>query len=143
MADKNVLKTEDIIAWAETIPLEELWSEIRKITGISELKFKHNICDSTSGVKIEFKTQNISDKIGCLGLIFKPVYIVSYDSNAYCYDNYYDDNGTHRFKFAFWVRVAFELGSYARPQCFLMAEYTDAKGWSFETGVNVQPLLLE
>lgn len=142
MADKNVLKTEDIIAWLENIPLEELWSEIGKITGI-QLAFKYNICDSTSGVKLEFDTQDISDEIGCLGLIFKPVYIVSYDSNAYCYDNYYDDNGTNRFKFAFWVRVAFELGNYARPQCFLMAEYTDAQGWSFETGKKAQPLLLE
>ena len=45
--------------WSETIPVEELFSEIRKVTGLDDLKFEHKIAsDRYDCPRLEFTSQD-------------------------------------------------------------------------------------
>lgn len=122
------MNTEQLIEWANNIPMEELWSELRRITGLSDLKFTSKVVERRGYVGIEFESQDLADKVGFLKLMFKEIIISQFNSKIY-----ESDDDDHRP--SYWGTASF---SYTHPSggsngcTFLTFWYDDRRGWRFE-----------
>lgn len=114
-----------LIEWAEQIPMEELFDEIRKLTGLTDLKFAHKVVESRGSVRILFESQDLVDKVGFLKLIFKEIAISQFNSEVKVKEGVP----------MYWGTADF---SYTHPdggtngKTFLTFWYDDKKGWQFD-----------
>lgn len=121
---------EEKIAWAEKIPMEELYAELRRLTGLTDLKFTSKVRESRGYVIIDFESQDLVDQIGFLKLIFKEIRISNFNSEV-VFKAYGDEEPT----FHYWGTANF---SYTHPdggtngKTFLTFWYDDRKGWTFD-----------
>lgn len=135
---------DNAILFANKIPFDELFDEIKKITDLPDLKFNLQIEDRRDArdlPKVTFTSQDISELSGFLKLMFKELYISNFSSQIKSYDdgkeeddyffgNSYEDTA----KFYYWCSVCF---SYKHPAggsngySFFNAEYYPEKGWEF------------
>ena len=125
------MTTEQLVAWAEKIPMEELYDILRKVTGISDLKFTSKVLEGNyNRVIIAFESQDLSDKIGFLNLIFKEIKIQQFNSEVSYSDN--DDFETTPY---YWGTVDFRWTSKSNGHnglTFMNIWYEDKKGWTYE-----------
>lgn len=119
------INIEEMKEWAEKVPMEELFSELRRITGLSDLKFTSRVVERNNSVRILFESQDLVDKVGFLKLMFKEITISQFNSEVIA------KNGEP----LFWGTADF---SYTHPdggsngKTFLTFWYDDKLGWKFE-----------
>ena len=124
------INTEEMREWAEKVPMEDLFSELRRITGLSDLKFTSRVVERNNSVRILFESQDLVDKVGFLKLMFEEIVISQFNS-AVVYDAYGDEEPAYHF----WGTANF---SYTHPSggsngcTFLAFCYDDRKGWTFD-----------
>ena len=78
----NKNNRQKLMEWASTIPMEELYSEIRRVTKISNLKFTSKIdermgADGNMLIRILFSSQELTDQIGFLNLLISQLNIAN------------------------------------------------------------------
>lgn len=112
--------------FAESIPMDELFSEIKRVTELPDLKFTYKIVESRTGMpRITFQSQDLVDKVGFLKLIFQELVISEFNSEIFSKDGEY----------IFWCTVTI---SYEHPdggsngKTFYMANYSKKRGWEFD-----------
>lgn len=141
--------------WANDIPMEELFAEIRKLTGLSDLKFSTKIKEGRNGgyPRIEFESQDLVEKVGFLKLMFASIVISQFNSeikwntrmdqesidnsrllNDREYKQQIDDEYYSNGYFSFWGTVSF---SYTHPGggsngCKFLTFWYDGNSWQFE-----------
>lgn len=119
------MTNDEIEAWAEQIPMEELYNYIRDLTGLDDLQFTTNIHrDRRTGYpRIEFSSEDLVDKVGFLSLMFESIQITQFNSSISVKD---DD-------IQYWGTACF---SYQHPSggsngyTFCMFRF-DGSEWSF------------
>lgn len=121
---------EQMKEWAENIPLDDLWNEIRRITELLDLKFTSKVIERNGSVRIAFSSQDLVEKVSFLKLMFREIVISEFNSNV-IFKAYGDEEPA----FHYWGTASF---SYTHPSggsngCnFLSFWYDDRKGWTFE-----------
>lgn len=121
---------EEMKEWAEKVPMEELFSELRRITGLPDLKFTSRVVERNNSVRILFESQDLVDKVGFLKLMFKEIVISQFNSEV-VYKAYEGEEPAYHF----WGTADF---SYTHPSggsngcTFLTFWYDDRKGWTFD-----------
>jgi hypothetical protein len=116
----------ELMSWAETIPMDELWDKIRDVTGMQDLDFDYEVYESRGYVRIRFKSQNLADRAGFLRVMFKDLYIEEFNSEVYYKKEDHQP--------AFWGSASF---AYRHPDggsngyTFLRFWYDDTNGWQF------------
>jgi hypothetical protein len=115
--------------WLNNVPLDELFVEIRKRTGIRELRFTSEMKSNWRHENyISIKSNDIADKTGFLQLMFRTLFITSELSVS----QGDIDNGEP--EFSLWGTVGFK---YKHPDMggngynFLRCWYDDINGWQF------------
>ena len=120
------MDTEQLKEWAENIPIDDLFDEIRRRTGLSDLKFTHKVVERRGYIRIQFESQDLVDKVGFLKLLFKSIIISQFDSEV----KYIEESN----KLFWWGTADF---SYSHPDggsnghTFLSFRYDDKGGWTF------------
>ena len=121
--------------WSETIPVEELFSEIRKVTGLDDLKFEHKIAsDRYDCPRLEFTSQDLAEKTGFLKLMFKELYIANFNSEIY--EDYDKETYEYFGTFHLWGTVSFSYthpGGGSNGKTFMTFWYDDRQGWKFDS----------
>lgn len=113
-------------SWAENIPMEGLWEELRRITGLFDLKFTSRVEERNNYLRVTYQSQDLVDKVDFLKLLFSEIYIENFNSNII-----ESEDG----KFKYWGTASFR---YKHPDggrngySFLEMWYSDDKGWEFE-----------
>jgi len=111
--------------FAESIPMNELFEELKKVTGINDLKFTYKITGSRNGMpRISFQSQDLVDKVGFLKLIFAEIHISEFNSEILYRDN----------DFIFWCTVDFHYnhpGGGSNGKTFYTARYKN-NCWEYE-----------
>lgn len=126
-ASHNTSSDEDLMAFGNTVPMEELFDKIREVTGIPGLEFSYNIRKYPygNGIGITFESQDIADQSGFLNLMFKTLQIGSSNNQLFL-----DDDGVY----TYWciVDFSYNLQSGGRNGAdFMKAWYTENSGWVF------------
>lgn len=125
------MNIEQVIEWAESVPMDELYNELRRLTGLSDLKFTSKVVNRNNSIRILFESQDLIDKVGFLKLMFKEIKITQFNSEV-VYKTAEDDTEY----LLFWGTVDF---SYTHPSggsngcTFLTFWYDDIHGWRFES----------
>ena len=125
------MNIEELKEWAENIPLEDLWTELRRLTGLADLKFTSNIIERNSVVRINFKSQDLAEKVGFLKLMFSTIVIEQFNSEVFVKQTE-DENKSIPM---WWGTASFQ---YTHPSggsngvTFLTFWYNDRQGWKFE-----------
>ena len=65
----------------ETIDLEPLYNEIKKVIGDNSINFKSNIRENYGEKWIEIESDNLLDKIGVMNLVFKSIHLETFNSS--------------------------------------------------------------
>ena len=119
-------KYDKYFEFAESIPMDELYQEIRKLTGLQDLKFTHKIVEDRFGKPyIKFESQDLVDKVGFLKLLFSRITVSTFNSSI----NYDED----RERMYWWGTVAFDYdhpSGGSNGHTFLSFWYTSS-GWDF------------
>jgi hypothetical protein len=122
-------KEQELFAFGESVPMEELFDKLREVTGIPELEFDYEVIKYPygNGIGIKFQSQNIIDKAGFLDLMFKTLYIYTGNNQIFI------DKQTG--ELTYWAIVSFRydlqsLGSNGSD--FMRVWYSDSKGWLFQ-----------
>lgn len=121
---------EQLLEWAENIPMEDLYSELRRLTGLTDLKFTKKVRESRGYIIIDFESQDLADQVGFLKLMFKEIYIANFNSEVYCKSDDGEEAIPH-----YWGTASFR---YTHPSggsngcTFLTFWYDDRKGWEFD-----------
>lgn len=124
------MEIEQLLEWAENIPMEDLYAELRRLTGLSDLKFTKKIRESSGHIIIDFESQDLADQVGFLKLMFKEIVISQFNSEV-VYKAYEGEEPAYHF----WGTAGF---SYSHPSggsngcTFLTFWYDDRKGWTFD-----------
>ena len=119
-----------LLEWAENIPMEELYAELRRITGLTDLKFTKKVRESRGYIIIDFESQDLADQVGFLKLMFKEIRIANFNSEVYC-KSVDGEEAVPRY----WGTASFR---YIHPSggsngcTFLTFWYEDRKGWEFD-----------
>lgn len=72
-----------LFEFAEQIPMEELYAEIRKRTGLSDLKFNHRVADSRGAVRIYVESEDIVEKLPrFLTLMFSEMVLSTFNTEV-------------------------------------------------------------
>ena len=128
MSDRN----DKAFEFAENIPFDELFDEIKKITGVKELKFTKKIDEDRYGMpRIQFKSQDLAENIGFLKLMFKTLVISTFNTEIIY------DKDTNRYRY--WGTASFR---YNHPSggsngyTFLTFWYDN--NWQFEIEESVE-----
>ena len=123
---------EEAQKFIDELPVEDLFAEIRKVTGLSDLKFTYKVEESYDGrLGIKFTSQDLADRVGFLKLLFKELYIKQFSS----YVDYANDDNEEDKELIWWGTADF---SYTHPSggsngcTFLSFRYNDRKGWTFD-----------
>lgn len=118
---------DELIAWAQTIPLDELWDEIRRITGIADLEFKHRL--PTAGpVRIFFESQDLEDRVGFLKHMFATCRIENLSSEVVVREK---DGAPVKI---WWGTVCFNYTNHQgshHSTTFMGFRYMEGEGWTF------------
>ena len=124
MSERN----EKAFEFAENIPFEELFSYIRRLTGIQELEFNKRIEEDRFGMpRPKFECQDLVDKVGFLKLLFSEITISTFNSEINFNKEIND--------FSYWGTASF---SYKHPNggsnghTFLTFWYNNKKGWEWD-----------
>lgn len=119
---------EEMLKWAESIPIEELYDELRHLTGLLDLKFTSMVAlDRCDQPIIRFSSQDLVEKVGFLKLMFASIIIKEFNSSV----KYNEDDD----QFSFWGTACFNythLRGGSNGCTFLTFWYTDA-GWKFDS----------
>lgn len=111
--------------FAESIPMDELFNELKRVTGIPDLKFTYKIGGSRTGMPhITFESQDLVDKVGFLKLIFADIRVSNFNSEII----YKND------QFMYWCTVDFHYnhpGGGSNGKTFYTARYVN-NCWQFE-----------
>lgn len=83
------MREEKMMEFAESVPMDELFEYLRKITGLPDLKFTYKVEENRMGEPIiRFSSQDLVDKVGFLKLMFSEIHIGEFNSQiAYDKDN--------------------------------------------------------
>ena len=125
------MNIEKMKEWAENIPMEELYSELRRLTGLSDLKFTTKVRELRDMVIIDFESQDLVDKVGFLKLIFKEIKIARFDSSVQPKQS---DDDNENDEYFYWGTASFRYthpGGGSNGCTFLTFQYDDRKGWEF------------
>lgn len=122
------MTTEQALEFAQTIPFEELFEEIRRVTGLQDLVFTKEFRTNYRGDVIpEYSSQDITDKVGFLNLLFKTIKITQFSSQIS-----YDDRTASPY---YWGTVDFSYTHHSggsNGHTFMTVWYEPAKnGWTF------------
>lgn len=99
------MNIEEMTKFAESIPMEDLYSEIRRMTGLSDLKFTTKIDTDRYGAPvIRFESQDLADRTGFLHLLFSSLVISQFNSRI----QYDEDNN----RYWYWGTASFR---YSHP----------------------------
>lgn len=119
---------EEAQKFIDELPIEDLFAEIRKVTGLSDLKFTYNFKEYYDGIlSMQFTSQDLADRIGFLKLLFKELYITQNSS----FIKYADDDNEDNKELVWWGSASFRythIGGGSNGQCFLDFRYTKRKG---------------
>lgn len=113
------------LEFANSIPFDELFDKIKEVTGIDDLKFDLKINETERGVRVTFESQDLSDRVGFLKLIFKEIKISQFNSEVY-----EEKDGSY----SYWCTVRF---SYVHPdggtngKRFMVAQYRNNE-WQYK-----------
>lgn len=120
---------EEAQKFIDELPVEDLFDEIRKVTGLSDLKFTYKVRESYDGILgIMFTSQDLADRVGFLKFLSKELYITQFSSRV----EYVDDDDEEDNELIWRGSASF---SYAHPSggsnghTFLSFRYTKRKGW--------------
>lgn len=122
---------EQLLEWAENIPMEDLYSELRRLTGLTDLKFTKKVRESRGYIIIDFESQDLADQVGFLKRMFKEICIANFNSEVYCKSNDGEEEAIPHY----WGTASFR---YTHPSggsngcTFLTFWYDDRKGWEFD-----------
>ena len=120
------INIEEMKEWAEKVPMEDLFSELRRITGLSDLKFTSRVVERNDSVRILFESQDLVDKVGFLKLMFKEIVISQFTSDIFY------DREEHVYEFLGTADFSYTHPSGGSNGCvFLSFWYNDRKGWNF------------
>lgn len=115
--------------WLNNVLLDELFVEIRKRTGIKDLRFTSEIKSNWRHENyFSIKSNDIADKTGFLRLMFKTLFI---ESELSVEQGNVDEGEP---EFSLWGSVGFR---YSHPDMgsngysFLRCWYNDIDGWTF------------
>ena len=120
---------QELMKWAENIPMEELWSEIRRITGLSNLTFTHKITERNGYVHIKFDSQDLVDLAGFLKIIFKELTISNFVSEVKY--KAIDDNKEVIPTYWGTANISYTSLKGSNGCDFLTFWYDDRTGWKF------------
>ena len=121
--------------FAHEIPFNELFAKISQLTGLNDLKFSVKFVNGREGLRPEFESQDLVDKVGFLKLIFSSIKITSFNS-AIAIDkprNYDDIDYTKTYPIYYWCTVDFSYehpGGGSNGKTFLTAWYQDNQ-WQY------------
>lgn len=125
MADKQMI--EKYQKFVDSISFEELFNYIRNITGLKDLKFTITQKEDRFGYpRIEFKSQDLIEKVGFLKVIFSNIYICNFNSEI----RYNSENDS----FFYWCTVSIDYthpGGGSNGKTFLTARYK-ANNWTID-----------
>lgn len=114
--------------FANSISFDELFSYIKTITGLQDLRFTIRQAEDRYGYPIiKFESQDIVDKVGFLKLIFSELKIANFNSEI----KYDEDSNT----FWYWCSIAMDYshpGGGSNGKTFLVARYVN-RNWEFES----------
>lgn len=120
---------EEAQKFIDELPIEDLFAEIRKVTGLSDLKFTYKVKEYYDGrLGIEFTSQDLADRVEFLKLLFKELYIRQFSS---CVE-YVDYSNEEDKELIWWGAASFEYthpGGGSNGHDFLSFRYTKRKGW--------------
>lgn len=122
-------RLEELKKFAEEIPMDELFDEIRKLSGLSDLKFTYKIIERNDRLTIKFESQELVDKVGFLKLLFSSIIISQFNSEVM----YREEDENHGYCM-YWGSASFR---YDHPDggsnghTFLYFSYTKDRGWDF------------
>ena len=129
-------KKKRVEAFANDIDFETLFTYIRKVTGLDDLKFTVKINEDRYGYAYPvFSTDNIIDVAPeFLKLTFSELTISSFNSqiNANEPKDYHDLDYTQDYPLRYWCTVALDWAGYnggTNGKTFLSAHY-DETGWN-------------
>lgn len=118
---------EEMQQFIDSIPMEELYSELRRVTGLSDLKFTKTIKTDRWGYPyISISSQDLVDKVGFLKLIFAEIYVKTFNSSIK-----QEENDPH--KFYYWCTIDFDYthpGGGHNGKTFYQAVYRH-DAWEF------------
>ena len=128
--------------FVENVPIEELYSEIRKRTGLDDLKFTKKISEDRWGRSyIEIESQDLADRTGFLKLLFKTLVISTFNTDTKI--TYVDkDENEQWLKEPYYIAKAHIWGTisfvYTHPEggsnghTFMSYRWSPEKGWQFD-----------
>lgn len=118
------VNTSEAMNFANSIPMGDLFEEIKRVTGINDLHMTYKITENRDGKPvINFKSQDLSDRIGFLNLIFKEIVVSNFNSSIVYRNNNY----------IYWCTIEFRYthpGGGQNGQCFYCARYSN-NTWEF------------
>ncbi|MEE3344848.1 MAG: hypothetical protein VZS44_12195 [Bacilli bacterium] len=120
---------EELKEWAENIPMDMLFMEIKRLTGLSDLKFTYKVYEGNNGLRISFESQDLTDKVGFLKLMFSEIKITDFSSKIT-----YNEKEDGTIEYVYWGTTDFKYehpSSGRNGYSFLSFAYTDRKGWVF------------
>ena len=128
-ASRNTSSDEDLMAFGNTVPMEELFDKIREVTSLPELEFDYEVKKYPygNGIGIKFQSQDIADKAGFLDLIFKTLYIYTGNNQIFASEQ----TG----ELTYWAVISFRYdlqGGGSNGADFMRAWYTENSGWIFQ-----------
>lgn len=122
------MNKDEYFKFAESINMNELFDEIRRLTGISDLKFTYKIkTNRYDEPYITFESQDLIEKVGFLKLMFSSIKIDQFNSEV----KYNEDTK----EFYYWGTAHF---SYTHPSsgsngCTFLDYAYKNNNWIFET----------
>lgn len=124
------MTNEQLIEWAEKIPMDELFDEIRRLTGLPDLKFTSKVEENRNSVRILFESQDLVEKVGFLKLMFSEIHIANFNSEVKQRKNEDDELEPYYWGIASF-RYTHPSGGY-NGHNFMYFWYNDKKGWKFD-----------
>lgn len=122
-------KEQELFAFGESVPMEELFDKIREVTGLPELEFSHKVekFPYGNGIGITFESQDIADQAGFLDLMFKTLYIYTGNNQIFA------DKQTG--ELTYWAVISFRYdlqSGGSNGSDFMRVWYSASNGWFFQ-----------
>jgi hypothetical protein len=128
--------------FVENVPIEDLYAEIRKRTGLDDLVFSKKIVEDRHGrSRIEIESQDLADRTGFLKLLFKELVISTFNTETKITCVSKDEN-EQWLKEPYYIAQAYIWGTiafaYTHPgggsngHTFMSYRWSPEKGWEFD-----------
>ena len=116
------------VEWLDTVPFDELFDEIRDITGLSDLDFTINLKNVRRDLYVMIKSQNLVNKVGFLRLMLKTIIIDGGLSVDVVRDS---DIDNPKFRINGHINFSYTHPNYgSNGYDFLWCSYDDVNGWT-------------